>query len=83
MLSLQTKSIMEKEQIEAILDNASEEFFERFFETLLNEINSDDEPYYKKARQLFLSSLNNEHADDFFIAICGWGLESLIKRVII
>lgn len=71
---------MDKEQIEAILDNASEEFFERFFETLLNEINSDDEPYYKKARQLFLASLNNKHIDDFLIAICGWSLESLIKR---
>ena len=57
-----------------------EEFLEKFFETLLNEINSDEEPYYKKSRQLLLASLNNEHADDFFIAICGWSLESLIER---
>ena len=71
---------MEKEQIEAILDNASEEFLDRFFETILNEINSDEEPYYKKARQLLLAYLNNEHSDDFFIAICGWSLESLIER---
>ena len=71
---------MEKEQIQAILDNANEEFLERFYETMLNEINSDDEPYYKKARQLLLASLNNEHADDFFIAICGWSLESLIEQ---
>ncbi len=71
---------MDKEQIEAILDNANEEFLERFFETMLNEINSDDEPYNKKARQLLLASLNNEHADDFFIAICGWSLESLIEH---
>ena len=70
---------MEKEQIQAILDIDSEEFFEKFFETLLNEINSDEEPYYKKSRQLLLASLNNEHADDFFIAICGWGLESLVN----
>ena len=67
---------MEKEQIEAILDNAS-----RFFETILNEINSDEEPYYKKARQLLLAYLNNEHADDFFIAICGWSLESLMEKL--
>jgi hypothetical protein len=40
--------MMEKEQIQAILDNANEEFLERFYETMLNEINSDDEPYYKK-----------------------------------
>ena len=71
---------MEKGQIQAILDNANEEFLERFYETMLNEINSDDESYYKKARQLLLASLNNEHADDFFIAICGWSLESLIER---
>ena len=70
---------MEKEQIQAILDIDSEEFLEKFFETLLNEINSDDEPYYKKSRQLLLASLNNEHADDFFIAICGWSLESLVN----
>jgi hypothetical protein len=54
--------------------------FELFYETMLDEINSDDESYYKKARQLLLASLNNEHADDFFIAICGWSLESLIER---
>ena len=71
---------MDKEQINAILDNASEEFLARFYETMLIEINSDDEPYYKKARQLLLASLNNEKADDFFIAICGWSLESLIER---
>lgn len=70
---------MEKEQIQAILDNASEAFLERFFETLLNEINADDEPYDKKARQLLLASLNNENADDFFISICGWSLNSLIE----
>ena len=71
---------MSKEQIQAILDNTNEEFLERFFEAMLNEINSDDEPYYKKACQLLLASLNNEHGDDFFIAICGWSLESLIER---
>lgn len=73
---------MNKEQIESILNNASEEFLESFFETLLNEINSDDEPYYKKARQLLLASLNNKQADDFFIALCGWNLESLFNRMI-
>lgn len=71
---------MEKGQIQAILDNANEEFLERFYETMLNEINSDDESYYKKARQLLLASLNNENADDFFIAISGWNLESLIEK---
>lgn len=63
---------MEKEQIEAILSNASEEFLEKFYETLLNEINSDDEVYHKKARHLLLASLRSENPDDFFISLCGW-----------
>lgn len=71
---------MDKERIEAILNNASDEFLDRIYEALLNEINSDDEPYYKKARQLLLASLRNEYPDDFFIAICGWGLETLIEK---
>lgn len=54
---------------------------QRFFKTLLEEISSDDEPFYKKTRQLLLASLNNENADDFFIAICGWSLESLLERL--
>lgn len=71
---------MEKEQIQAILDNASEEFLEKFYETLLNEINSDDEPYYKKAYHLLDASLKSEDPDDFFISLCGWSLESLIEK---
>ena len=42
LFTFATKNVMEKEQIEAILDNASEEFLDRFFETILNEINSDE-----------------------------------------
>ena len=72
---------MEKEQIQTILDNANEEFLERFYKTILNEINSDEEPYYKKARQFLLASLNNKHADEFYIAIVCWNLESIIERV--
>lgn len=71
---------MEKEQIQAILDNASEEFLERFYETLLNEINSDDEPYHKKTYHLLAASLKSEDPDDFFISLCGWSLESLIEK---
>ena len=71
---------MEKEQIQAILDNASEEFLERFYETLLYEINSDDESYDKKAYHLLAASLKSENPDDFFISLCGWSLETLIER---
>lgn len=72
---------MDKEQIETILNNASEEFLERFYETLLNEIKSDDEAYHKKARHLLIAALRSEDPDDFFISLCGWSLESLINKV--
>ena len=51
---------MDKELIEAILDYANEELLKRFYETMLNEINSDDESYYMKARQLLLASLKQQ-----------------------
>ena len=72
---------MEKEQIKALLENASDDFLESFYETLLDEINCDDAPYHKKARQLLLASLNDEQHNDFFIAICGWSLDSIIEMV--
>ena len=56
-----SKTTMEKEQIKALLENASDDFLESFYETLLNEINCDDEPYHTKARQLLLASLKDEH----------------------
>lgn len=71
---------MDKEQIQAILDNSSEAFLERFYETLLNEINSDDESYAKKAYHLLAASLKSEDPDDFFISLCGWSLETLIEK---
>lgn len=71
---------MKKERIQAILDNASEEFLDRFYETLLNEINSDDEPYHKKAYHLLVASLKSEDPDDFFISLCGWSLETIIGK---
>ena len=71
---------MEKEQLEAILNNASVEFLERFYETLLNEINSDDEVYHKKARHLLAASLRCEAPNDFFISLCGWSLDTLIEK---
>lgn len=71
---------MEKERIEALINNASEDFLERFYETLLNEINSDDESYHKKAYHLLAASLRSEDPDDFFISLCGWNLDTLIER---
>ena len=70
---------MNKKTIEEILE--SEGLLERFVETLVDEINNDDEAYYKKGRQLLELCLADEHADDFFIAICGWSVDSLIEKM--
>lgn len=63
----------------AILDDDA--LLEQFAETLLFEIENDDEALDKKARQLLNFCLNNENADDFFIAICGWSVDSLINKL--
>ena len=72
---------MEKKQIEALLSNASEEFLEKFYETLLNEINADDEAYHKKAYNLLLALLKSEAPDEIIISLCGWSLDTLIEKV--
>ena len=50
-------------------------------EVLIEEINNDDEAYYKKGRQLLDLCLTDENADDFFIAICGWSVDSLLEKL--
>ena len=70
---------MDKKAIEEILK--SERMLEKFVETLVDEINNDDEAYDKKGRQLLELCLTDEHADDFFIAICGWSVDSLIRKM--
>lgn len=59
----------------------SDDLLEKFVEVLIDEINKDDEALYKKGRELLNFCLSNDHADDFFIAICGWSVDSLLKRV--
>ena len=70
---------MDKEAIEEVMEN--EGLLERFVETLVYEINNDDEAYFKKGRQLLELCITNEHADDFFIAICGWSVDSLLEKM--
>lgn len=70
---------MDRKAIEDILE--IEGLLERFVETLVDEINNDDEAYDKKGRQLLELCLTDEHADDFFIAICGWSVKSLLDRL--
>ena len=71
---------MMKEEIQTILDNESGEFFESFCEVLMNEINSDDERYDKKGRQLLLAALQSEDPDGLFMSLCGWSLSTLIGK---
>lgn len=71
---------MMKDEIQKILDNESSEFFESFCEVLINEINSDDERYDKKGRQLLLAALQSEDSDGLFMSLCGWSLSTLIGK---
>ena len=70
---------MDRERIENILNDEAQ--LERFVEVLIDEINNDDEAYDKKDRQLLNLCLTDEHADDFFIAVCGWSVDSLIDKM--
>ncbi len=69
---------MNVDKIQAVLNNSN--LLEQFGEILINEINNDDESYEKVARQLLTLCLNNKNADDFFIAICGWSVDSLLYK---
>ena len=70
---------MDKKAIEEIMENES--LLERFIEVLIEEINDNDEAYYKKGRQLLDLCLTDKNADEFFIAICGWSVDSLIEKL--
>ncbi len=70
---------MNTSKIQTVLE--SDDLLERFVEVLIDEINNDDEALYKKGREILNFCLSNDQADDFFIAICGWSVDSLLKRV--
>ncbi len=71
--------VMDKERINIVLENVS--LTERFAEELLSEINRDDEPLDKVGRELLRLCLEDERADEFFIAICGWSVDSLLDKL--
>lgn len=68
-----------KEKILKLLDDDQE--LSRFTEVLLQQIDNDDEPWEDKGRQILLAALNDDKADDFFIAICGYSLKSLLDMI--
>lgn len=73
------KKTMDKAKIHKVLEDNI--LLENFSLLLIDEINNDDEILEKKARQLLSLCLNDEKADEFFIAICGWSVDSLLDKL--
>lgn len=57
-------------------------FCEAFAAALLNSIETDDEKPERLGRYA-LKAIHENNFDDFLIAICGWSLESLMKKALI
>ena len=70
---------MDKDRIHKVLEDNI--LLEDFSQLLIDEINNDDEILEKKGRQLLNFCLNDENADEFFIAICGWSVDSLLNKM--
>lgn len=70
---------MDKDKIHKVLEDNV--LLEDFSQLLIDEINNDDEILEKKGRQLLNLCLNDENADEFFIAICGWSVDSLLNKM--
>ena len=73
------KKTMDKDRIHKVLEDNI--LLEDFSQLLIDEINNDDEILEKKARQLLNLCLKDENADEFFIAICGWSVDSLLNKM--
>lgn len=70
---------MNVSKIQAVLND--EQLLRQFGNVLIDEINNDDESLEDVARQLLGFCLCDEQADDFFIAICGWSVDSLLRKI--
>ena len=73
-----TKKMDKNKILEVLNDN---QLLEQFGKVLIDEINNDDESLEKVARQLLLLCLRNEDVDDFFIAISGWNIDSILYKI--
>ena len=73
-----TKKMDKNKILEVLNDN---QLLEQFGKVLIDEINNDDESLEKVARQLLLLCLRNEDVDDFFIAISGWNIDSILNKI--
>lgn len=68
-----------KEKLLKLLDD--DQALCRFTELLLQQIDNDDEPWDDKGRQILLAALNDDKADELFIALCGYSLKSLLDMI--
>ncbi len=63
----------------AILDrDDADQRCEAFMDAFMKEVNTDDEPWAKKARSI-LHALTHKDADDVFLSMCGWYPASIAK----
>lgn len=69
-----------KELIDDFLQ--SEGLLYQLAETIHKEIQNDDEPLDKKARNLLIAySEHPEVVDEVMMSLCGWTMESLLKKL--
>lgn len=66
-------------EISRILEENDEETLENIMSTINEEIALDDDRYTKKAKSLLRAYLDRD-VDGFCIALCGWTLESILKK---
>ncbi|MDR2005310.1 MAG: hypothetical protein LBQ74_19990 [Prevotella sp.] len=72
------KTEQEIELIDGFLENG--EKCERLVEVLIEEINSDEEALHKVGRQLIRAYIQ-ENPELMLVALCGWGMDTLISKV--
>ena len=71
---------MNNEQIlQNILNNGTPEQFERFVDTLYQEIDSDEDSWKRKGYKILRDILNGK-TDDLLLDLCGWSVISLLKK---
>ncbi len=67
------------EEINRLLKENDEETLENIVSTLNEEIALDEDRYTKKAKSLLRAYLDGD-VDGFCMALCGWTLESILKK---
>lgn len=70
---------MEAQELEELLNDSAA--MANLIETINKEMADDDEPFEKKGRHLLVTYLDSpEIVDDVLITLCGWSMETLLKK---